>query len=326
MKSTNVVPLIDLERWRSGSDDERRETARAVDIALTEVGFLIITGHGIDNELIEDLRVSCGAVFELPDETKLRYRQANGIGGPGWSPIGAEANSYASGEPSPPDLKETWTVGPTAPGALVPTSRGVVPVENRFPTEVPEFEPAVTRYLDAGINLSSELLELMAVAAGVPADTFNRQCTPPLHNLNLTYYPPMLDGDTVIEPKPGQFRIGPHSDFGTITILHREASDPPLQVQLPDGTWADLPHVPDALIVNTGDQVAYWSGGRWRSNPHRIPAPTGDAAREGRLSLVLFLETAMGAMLEPLGRPDDEPMDATQYLIDKLVAIDTAVE
>lgn len=323
---TSIVPMIDMERWRSGTPDERRSTAEAVDTALTEVGFLIITNHGVDTELIDNVRSACSDAFALPVEQKLAYRQVSGIGGPGWTPIGAEANAYASGEATPPDLKETWTIGPVAPGAVVATSLGMVPVENVFPAEVPEFEPVMKRYLDAGLALSSELLELMAVAAGVPANTFNDLCTPPLHNLNLTWYPPMTDGDDVVEPEPGQFRIGPHSDFGTITVLHREASDPPLQVQLADGSWADLPHVPDALIVNTGDQVAYWSGGRWRSNPHRIPAPTGEAAREGRLSLVLFLETAVGAMLQPLGRPDDEPMDAVQYLIDKLVAIDTSVE
>lgn len=323
--AASIVPLIDMEQWRSGDPEERRQTAEAVDTALTEVGFLIITNHGVANDLIDDVRSACADVFALPAENKLRYRQGDGIGGPGWTPIGAEANAYASGKASPPDLKETWTVGPCAPGALVPTSLGVIPVNNVFPAEVPEFEPAVKSYINAGVALSSELLELMAVAADLPPETFNLQCTPPLHNLNLTWYPPMTDGDDVLEPEPGQFRIGPHSDFGTITILQREASDPPLQVELVDGTWADLPHVPDALIVNTGDQVAYWSGGRWRSNPHRIPAPTGEAAREGRLSLVLFLETAMGAVLQPIGRPDDEPMDAVQFLIDKLVAIDTAV-
>lgn len=325
-ENTSIAPLIDLDQWRSDDTDERQRTAEAVDAALRDVGFLIITNHGIPIEMIDSVRSACADVFALPADAKLQYRQSKGIGGPGWTPIGAEANSYASGEASPPDLKETWTVGPVAPGAVVPTSLGILPVNNVFPAEVPAFEPAVRRYLDAGVALSSELLELMAAAAGVPSDTFNLQCTPPLHNLNLTWYPPMIDGDDVVEPEPGQFRIGPHSDFGTITVLHREASDPPLQVQLSNGTWADLPHVPDALIVNTGDQLAYWTGGRWRSNPHRIPAPTGEAAREGRLSLVLFLETAMGAMLQPIGRPDDEPMDAVQYLIDKLVAIDTAVD
>lgn len=321
----SVVPLIDLERWRSGSDDERAQICAAVDTALTNVGFLIVTDHGLPEALIDEVRRTCDGVFSLPSEVKHRYRGSNGIGSPGWAPIGAEANAYASGEATPPDLKETWTIGPVAPGAVVLTSHGVVPVDNVFPSEVPEFEPAIRAYLDAGLALATELFALMAVAADVPADTFTSLCTDPFHNLNLTWYPPMVSGDDIVEPETNQFRIGPHSDFGTITILHREPSDPPLQVQLLDGSWADLPHIPNSLVVNVGDQMAYWSGGRWRSNPHRILAPTGAAAREGRLSLVLFVETNRGALLEPIGRPDAEPMDADAYIIDKLAAIDTAV-
>ena len=279
--------------------------------------------HGIASELIDNVRQASADAFALSADTKLRYRQTNGTGGPGWTPIGAESNSYASGQPAPPDLKETWTVSPVADGAVVPTSLGVIPVVNNFPSEVSSFESAMEQYLDAGLELSAELFRLLAAAAGVHEDTFWKQCSDPLHNLNLTWYPPI--GDDMAEPEPGQFRIGPHSDFGTITILQREASDPPLQVQRSNGEWVDLPHVPDALVVNTGDQLAYWSGGRWRSNPHRIPAPSGAAAREGRLSLVLFLETDLDAMLDPIGRPDLEPMDATQYLIDKLIAIDTSI-
>ena len=319
----DLIPLIDMEVWRKGNPGERYRTAQEVDSALAHVGFLILTNHGIPSDLIDKVRHVSNEAFALPAETKLKYRQSNGTGGPGWTPIGAEANSYASGQAAPPDLKETWTVAPFGEGAVVPTSRGVVAVRNEFPVEVPSFKPAMERYIAAGLDLSTELFELLAVAAGLPSDTFAKQCTNPLHNFNLTWYPPI--GDDMADPEPGQFRIGPHSDFGTITILQREASDPPLQVQRADGSWIDLPHVPDALVVNTGDQLAYWSGGRWRSNPHRIPAPTGEAVRQGRLSLVLFLETDLDAMLQPIGRPDDEPMDAVQYLVDKLIAIDTSL-
>ena len=319
------VALVDLGRWRNGDEFDRRAIERQVDTALRQVGFFIVVNHGIADDTIEDLRAACADVFALPPATKARFRQHAGIGSPGWIPIGSEANAYASGQVAPPDLKEAWTVGDMAEGAVTPTSRGTIPVVNVFPDDVPGFEPSVRRYLDAGLELSAELFVLLAAAAGQPADTFTRLCSRPLHNLNLTWYPPLVDGDEVVPPAPGQFRIGPHADFGTITVLHREPSDPPLQVQVPDGEWKDLPHVPDSFIVNVGDQLAYWSAGRWRSNPHRIPAPTGDAARSGRLSLVLFVETDLGAMLQPLGRPELEPLDAVSFLTSKLAAIDTAL-
>ncbi|MEM9566411.1 MAG: 2-oxoglutarate and iron-dependent oxygenase domain-containing protein [Actinomycetota bacterium] len=319
---TATFPLIDVGRWRAGDEHERRTIARQVDACLRETGFLIIVEHGISDELIGEVRRLSREAFALSPEVKGRYRQRQGIGSPGWTPIGSEANAYASGEASPPDLKEAWTVGPVEPGDVVATSLGVIPVENRFPAEVPDFESVVTEYVRAGVALSTDVFELLAHAAELPTDTFLARCRTPLHNLNLTWYPPIDQVAGISEPAPGQFRIGPHSDFGTITLLQREESDPPLQIQLVDGSWIDLPHVPGAIVVNTGDQLAYWSGDRWRSNPHRIPAPVGEAATRGSLSLVLFLETDVDAMLQPVGHPEREPMDATGFLIDKLAAID----
>ncbi len=323
---SQLVPEIDLEKWRNGSDGERHAVEMLVDQALTEIGFLIVTNHGVPDELIAQIRARSHQVFALPTESKAQYLQGDGIGGPGWCPIGVEANAYASGQETPPDLKEAWSVAPLGEGAMVPTSHGPIPSSNVFPDEVPEFESAITGYMEAGIALTAELFELLALAIGEPPDTFSKLCSTPLHTLNLTWYPPLIDGADVVEPEPNQFRIGPHCDFGTITVLHREPSDPPLQVQHPDGTWTDLPHVPGAFIVNVGDQLAYWSGDRWRSNPHRIQAPIGESAREGRLSLVLFIETDVGAMLQPIGRPHAEPMDAVEFLTGKLAAIDMAIE
>ncbi len=323
--TSELVAAIDLELWRSGSDAERQSVQRLVDKALTNIGFLIVTNHGFPSETIDELRASSHDVFSLPTDTKARYKQGDGIGGPGWCPIGVEANAYASGQETPPDLKEAWSVAPLGEGAMVPTSHGPIRSNNVFPDEVPGFEPAVRAYLDAGMALTAELFELLALAIGEPPDTFSKLCATPLHTLNLTWYPPLVDGDDIVEAEPNQFRIGPHCDFGTITILHREPSDPPLQVQHPDGSWNDLPHVPDSFIVNVGDQLAYWSGDHWRSNPHRIEAPAGEAAEVGRLSLVLFVETDVGAILQPIGKPDAEPMDAVEFLTGKLAAIDMSI-
>ena len=323
--SVLTVPEIDIERWRTGDAAARADIQQQVDTALATTGFLVITNHGVPDQLVSDVRDTSAEVFALPTETKATYRQSAGIGGPGWCPIGAEANAYASGEETPPDLKEAWSIAPIGEGAMVPTSRGIKPSHNLFPAEVPAFEGAVRGYLDAGMALAQDLFELLALAAEVPADTFAKLCSSPLHTMNLTLYPPLVNGDDVIEPKPNQYRIGPHCDFGTITILHREPSDPPLEVQTLDGSWIAVPDVPGAFVVNVGDQLAYWSGGRWRSNPHRILAPVGDSARESKLSLVLFIETDVGAMLQPIGQPDAEPMDAVQFIVDKLAAIDMAI-
>src|SRR5262249_61978823 len=98
------------------------------------------------------------------------------------------------------------------------------------------------------------------------------------------------------EPEAGQFRIGPHTDFGTITILDREPGRGGLQVWTPQDGWEDAPYEPGALTVNTGDLLARWSGGRWKSNRHRVLPPQAEAPDEGLVSLVYFYEVDLVAM------------------------------
>ncbi|MEM9037518.1 MAG: 2-oxoglutarate and iron-dependent oxygenase domain-containing protein [Actinomycetota bacterium] len=320
--TTVPFPVIDLSAWRAGDEASRDTVTAMVDQALRTSGFLLITGHGIDEQIVADARAASLEVFALPAETKTKYEQREGIGSPGWIPLGVEATGYSFGQPTPPDLKESWSVSPVTEPEYVISSHGLTPSRNAFPDEVPAFATAIERYLDGGRVLIGELFELLEHAAEVPPDTFLSQCRVPLHTLNVTWYPPIGE----VEPAPEQYRIGPHCDFGTITILSRDESDPPLQVEMPDGEWVDVPHVPGAFVINVGDLLTHWSGGRWRSNPHRIMAPTGDARFEGRLSLVLFVETDIGAVLRPIDDPDGEPLDAVEHLREQLAAIDLEID
>ena len=96
------VPVIDLSPWRSGDEAARAGVAAQVDAALQSVGFFLITGHGVPDELRGRVRAQARAFFALPQETKQRY--AVTVGGRGWLPPGVEANAYAEGTDTPPDL------------------------------------------------------------------------------------------------------------------------------------------------------------------------------------------------------------------------------
>ncbi len=304
------VPLVHLADWLDGGD--RQGVAAAVDRALSSVGFFLVTGHGIDEDLIADTRRVYTEFFHQPAEAKQTVRMPQ-LGMAGWAPMGMEANGYSFGHETPPDMKESYRLGACALEGRPPL-RG----DNVWPTTPADFEDVVTRYMAAVDGLHLELLRVCAAAAGLADHEFFAARS--LHNdntLNVNWYAPIR---RLGEPSPGQYRIGPHTDFGSITVLHREPGTSALQVQLPDGTWVDAPVVDGAFTVNAGDLLAHWSGGRWRSAIHRMLPPAADAADESLLSLVYFCDPDPDTVVVPLVG-DAAPITAGDYLKAKIAAI-----
>ncbi|MCW2720016.1 2-oxoglutarate and iron-dependent oxygenase domain-containing protein [Pseudonocardia sp.] len=311
-----TIPTVDLAAWRSGDPT----VAPAVDLALQQAGFLLVTGHGVDDSLRAEVRAAARRFFALPTEVKQCY--AARIGGRGWLAPGVEANGNVEGGENPPDLKESFAVGPDTPTGD-PAVDDIWFPANVWPDEVPELRPAVERYLAAMTSASRDLLELCAGALGLPLDTLTVLAGHPTWTFNINRYPPLTE---VGEPAPGQFRIGPHTDFGTVTVLDREPGAGGLQVDIANAGWADAPYDAGAFTVNIGDLLAHWTGLRWRSGRHRVLPPQPNAPHEELVSLVFFFELDHDAFVTPLapplGRRDDLPaVVSAPFLKERLDAI-----
>ncbi|MFF6778612.1 isopenicillin N synthase family dioxygenase [Streptomyces sp. NPDC012637] len=284
MTTEASLPTIDLGRDPAGQ-------LPAVDRALRQAGFLLVTGHGVEQELRTAIRESARAFFHLPGAVKEPY--AVKVGGRGWLGPGAEANGYAEGTATPPDLKESLSFA-----AEEPTGDPAVDAEwflpNTWPAEVPELKGLVEEYLARMRTLSDRVLDLLGLALGEEADFFTRHTRHPTFGFNINWYP---GRDRTGEPEPGQFRIGPHTDFGTVTILDRQAGKGGLQLYTEADGWLDAPYDPAALTVNIGDLMAGWTDGRWRSGRHRVLPPPADAPAEELMSLVYFYECTPGTTI-----------------------------
>ncbi|MEJ3653945.1 2-oxoglutarate and iron-dependent oxygenase domain-containing protein [Actinomycetes bacterium KLBMP 9759] len=311
-----MIPTIDLAAWRGGDTG----IAATVDEALQKAGFLLVTGHGVDAGLRAELRAAARRFFALPLEVKQRY--AVRIGGRGWLAPGVEANGQVEGVETPPDLKESFAIGPETPTG----DRAVDDVwfpANVWPAEVPELHAVAARYLAAMTAVSLELLEVCSTALGLPRDELAALASRPTWTFNINRYPPMTE---VGDPEPGQFRIGPHTDFGTVTVLDREPGAGGLQVDIDGVGWVDAPYDPDALTINIGDLLAHWTGLRWRSGRHRVLPPQAGAPTEELVSLVFFFELDHDALVTPLlppigRRADLEPVVSAPFLKERLDAI-----
>jgi len=317
---TSSVPVIDLTPWFSGGRPGRADVGAQVDAALQAHGFFLITGHGVPDEMRARVRAQARQFFALPPETKQRY--AVTVAGRGWLPPGVEANGYAEGTETPPDLKESFAVGADQQTGD-PEVDGYWFQPNVYPAEVPGMQPAVLAYLARMRELADELLVICAAALGLDDDFFTRHTGHATHTMNINWYPPVSVAGA---PEPGQFRIGPHTDFGTVTILDREPGRGGLQVWTEDDGWQDAPYEPGALTINTGDLLARWSGDRWKSNRHRVLPPQAEAPEEDLVSLVYFYEANHDAVVEalrpPIGKPNSyEPVVSAAFLKERLDAI-----
>ena len=92
------------------------------------------------------MRAASREFFALPDDVKQRYSVP--VGGHGWIGPGAEANAYAEGTETPPDLKESYSLGAeTATGD--PEVDRIWFAPNVWPAEVPSLQPLVDEYTAA---------------------------------------------------------------------------------------------------------------------------------------------------------------------------------
>lgn len=319
-----TIPLIDLDDWYRGSAEQRAAFAADVDAHLRRLGFLVVTNHGIPRSVIDECREATRAFFRQPESAKTPVTLSEDAYR-GWVGAGLESNAATYGVDTPPDLKETFAYGPVdVPDAVLVERAPRWFAPNRWPETPTTFQPAAEAWWQAARRLADDLLEIFAVALDMEPDHFVQRSSATTASVSLNWYWPRSH----LPPEPGQFRIGPHTDFGTLTILDREPGAGGLQVLDEDHQWIDAPIVDDALIINLGDMFSRWTNDRWISNEHRVLPPPAHEPNEELISLIFFHEPNHDAIVDPVPTCVSEsnpakypPISANDYLGAKMDAL-----
>ena len=290
-------PVIDLTPFRTGDATARQGVAGQIDEACREIGFFAVTGHGVDESLVEACYEEAFAFFDLPLEEKLLVRQPALAIVRGYIPQGAGALAAADADrPVHPDLKESFTIGPLVAHPVPSEDMASLRAANLWPRRPAGLRPAWERAYRAFEGLARHLMHGCAMALGLDEDWFDRRMDRHFSVLSALHYPDQHDA-----PAPGQLRSGAHTDFDALTILRPDGAPGRLQVMTKAGVWAEAPIVPGSFIVNIGDLLARWTNDRWVSTLHRVVNPAGpDAKRSRRLSLGYFQEVNPEVMVSAL--------------------------
>mmetsp|Transcript_18196 Transcript_18196/g.54682 ORF Transcript_18196/g.54682 Transcript_18196/m.54682 type:complete len:355 (+) Transcript_18196:191-1255(+) len=270
------VPTVDLSQ-----DD----AAAAVDFvrAASEVGFAYVTNHGVSNGVLDDQFRESAAFFALPAEEKLKLKADSSNRGYHPPGSGTAKNPYNQA-----DRKEAVNLylGWETDDVDRPFHG-----RTKWPSAeaIPGFRPAMTAYYTAMDAVARRLLRLIALGLQLPGSYFDDKFNKSVSNVRALRYLPGAHC-----ARDGIFGVGAHTDWGMLTVLATDTT-PGLQVRH-RGAWHEVPPKEGAFVVNVGDLLHRWTGGRFKSTLHRVEKRT-----EGeRYSTPFFCAPNWDAVIEVL--------------------------
>ena len=181
-----------------------------------------------------------------------------------------------------------------------------------------DFRQPCERYYDAVSRLAHTVLAVLARSLPHGPHIFDEFVSgTPAAPLRLLHYPPA--GPAAEAGSKPQFGASAHTDFGAVTLLLTDRN-PGLEVYDDDaprgGRWVPITPDPDAFVVNVGDMLSKWTGGRYKSSLHRVvhTNPTE------RYSVVFFFDGNLDCSLEPLDGSlgDEEGLTVEKHMVRRM--------
>ncbi len=305
-------PAFDLAAFEAARQDARHAMASVLDQHCRDTGFLVLQGHGVDPQVIDDAWHAAAAFFALPPEEKRRLAPPYQGYPYGYLGPDAEALARSKGKETPPDLKESFNGGPLSVPADAGSDALAFCYQPTLWPELPDFRAAWEAYYAAMEQLAARIMRAFAAALQLPENHFDPFIAHPISALRALHYPA-----TTAAPLNKQQRAGAHTDYGSLTILLPQSGSQGLQV-MQDDEWVDVPAPEGAFVINIGDLMARWTADRWVSTLHRVVARPGQMDRQ---SLAFFHQPDWDAQIVPLDGSDAyPPVRSGPYLMQKFQA------
>lgn len=299
------IATLDLGRFLHGNATDKASFAAEFAGALKEIGFAVLTGHGVDPALYDEMHET---VLDLFTSTtlaeRMRFRAArHGSVSQGYFPIEETSDIH-------PDLVEGWVwcrrafdmpqdrEGPFRPGDFWPDA---------------SYEQSFRKLALAHEALFKPIAQAMFQGLGVDPHIYDAKLTRTNFGLRANYYPPM----DAAQDGSGAGRLLGHEDVDLFTILPASRVEG-LQVwNHRSRAWVRMNAPPGSLIINTGDYMQRITNDLLPSTTHRVGKPRDGSHRaEARVSFpiaVYVWEDEVLEVLPGLGAAKYEPVRAIAF-------------
>ncbi|XP_028760760.1 codeine O-demethylase [Neltuma alba] len=272
------IPIIDISLLLSPSSQQQQLELHNLRSALTTWGCFQAINHGMTSGFLGKVRELSKKFFELPKEEKQKYEREEG-----------DHEGYGSDIIFTEDQRLDWTDR---------VYLKVHPEHQRkfklWPKQPHEFRDMLIDYTEKLKRLYEVILKAMAMSLNLQEDSFLKQCGDSNMFARFNYYPPCTRPELVLGLKP-------HSDGSAITLLLQDENVEGLQI-FKDNNWLKVPIIPEALVVNVGDQMEIMSNGIFESPMHRAVINS----EKERHTLAMFCAPDTEAEIEPVKELVDE--------------------
>ncbi|KAK4268598.1 hypothetical protein QN277_025227 [Acacia crassicarpa] len=264
------IPLIDLK----GLTEE--EAARQVGEACREWGFFQVVNHGVRKELMKKAREVWREFFMQPLEEKEKYANSpttyEGYG----SRLGVKKGAVL-------DWSDYFFLH------YLPLS---LRNHSKWPSLPPSLRKVIDEYGEEVVKLGGRMLKLLSMNLGLQEDFLLKSFGGDLEEglgacLRVNYYPSCPQPDLTLG-------LSSHSDPGGMTILLPDDHVSGLQVRQADD-WITIKPVPNAFIINMGDQIQVLSNAIFKSIEHRVIVNSN----KDRVSLAFFYNPKSDLLIQP---------------------------
>jgi len=270
-------------------EEEMRHLAQEWNLAMSTEGFVLVKGHGIRKELFLELDKAWEDFFKQDEKTKLKYRYGDyGNDQGGYAPVG----------------EETFPDGRRQHLESYSFNRNVIEYLKASKLYRTKISSEYFHALEAFLN---KIHRLTARSLGLEDEHFfERYYTlasrTSKNTLKIANYPsrPLTETiDSVV--------YGEHTDKLGFSILCLPQDDRSLQLKSEIknklSAWItvdmrksaqesemsdDVDSYGSVLIIHAGDVISKWTGGYYKSIPHRVVLEPGNSSVIGRRSVVFY--------------------------------------
>ncbi|MEO6433559.1 MAG: 2OG-Fe(II) oxygenase family protein [Sphingomicrobium sp.] len=299
------IATLDFAQFLHGADSAKERFAKDFGESLKEIGFAVLTGHGVDATLYDKVHDQVLDLFTTTRiDQKMRFRaERHGSVNQGYFPLEETSEIH-------PDLVEGWVWCRRA-FDIPQKCDEPFHAENYWPRE--EYERQFRRLVLAHEPLFKPIAQAMFQSLGVDPHIYDGKLTGTNFGLRLNYYPPLTDQ----QDRSGAGRLLGHEDVDLFTILPATRMEG-LQVwNHQTEKWVRLSAPRGSIIINTGDYMQRISNDRLPSTTHRVGKPRdGSHLSTPRVSFpmaVYVWEHEVLDVLPGLGKPRYEPIRAITF-------------